>query len=246
VKNTLRVSAFLILALLAEGQSAPLISGGISGVVRYPNGSPIADATVSAVTDCKDMGYNLVQEVRTAQDGSFYFQPFLAASCNHVRLAAKKVDDLWMKTGRDVFFDGDNGTAPEVEAPRVGSPSKTDITLGKQGALVNFRVWDKATQRFIWARLYIQRMPVEGVKFGSMLIETGRDGSPDTLLLPAGQYRIAVEWYSCKGADYFTTNPPQEALTLQAGQRIAKDISVDVRLIQPMKWFNNRGRPCRP
>jgi hypothetical protein len=215
--------------------------------VRYPNGSPVAEATVYAATDCQDMGYNLVQEVKTSKDGSFYVSPFRDANCNRVRLKAKKVEDLWMETGRDVFYDGDNGTTPVVEAPSWGSPTNTEITLGKRGALVNFRVWDTATERFIWAELYIERTPVPGTKFGSVQIATGRDGSADTLLLPAGQYKITVQRYSCKGADFFTASQPAEVLAVEAGQRISKDISVDVRLIQPGKTYNNpRARPCKP
>jgi hypothetical protein len=248
VKNTVRVSAFLALSLIAAAQVAiPRPSGGISGTVRYPGGSPIAEATVYAVTDCQDMGFNLVQEVKTSTDGSFYVSPFLEANCDRVRLKAKKVEDLWLETGRDVFYEGDNGTAPVINAARAGAPTNADITLGKQGAQVNFRVWDKATARFIWAELYIERTPVRGAKFGSMQIATGRDGSPDTLLLPAGQCKVTVQRYACKGADYFTASQPAQCLTVGAGQRVAEDISVDVRLIQPVKSYNNpHARPCEP
>jgi hypothetical protein len=221
-------------------------SGGIYGLVRYPDGTPSAGAMVSAATECNEM-VSRVQEVKTSTDGSFYVPPFLDARCNRVRLSAKKLEDLWLKTGHDVFYLGDNGSTPIVEASRSGSPTPTEITLGDRGASVSFRVRDTATNRFIWARLYLERMPVPVGAFGSMLIGTGRDGSPDTLLLPAGKYAISVEWYDCKGADYFTVSPPRETLTVEAGQRIAKDISVDVRLIKPMKSPNNpRGKPCRP
>jgi hypothetical protein len=163
VKSIFRVSAFLVLALLSEGQATAPRIGGISSIVRYPNGSPIAEAMVSAVTDCGDMPYNLVREVKTSTDGSFYIRPFVDASCNRVRLEAKKVDDLWLKTGSDVFFEGDNGTAPVVQTARTGAPENTDIALGKQGAEVNFRVWDKATARFIRAGLYVERIPVRAL-----------------------------------------------------------------------------------
>jgi hypothetical protein len=145
------------------------------------------------------------------------------------------------------FLRGDNGTTPVVEASQSGFPTATEITLGSRGALVSFRVRDTATDRFIWSRLYLERTPVPGKTFGSMLIETGPDGSPDHLLLPAGQYEISVEFYDCKAADYFTASPPREAFTVESGQRITEDITVDVRLIKPMKTHSNpRGKPCRP
>ena len=78
-----------------------------------------------------------------------------------------------------------------------------------------------------------------GKKFGSVQIATGRDGSPDTLLLPAGDYEVVVEQYSCGAADYFALNPPRERFAVQAGQVTAKDISVDVRLIKPAKSYAN-------
>jgi hypothetical protein len=248
-RNALNVPLALALVALAAGQHAVprSPSGGISGLVRYPDGAPSDGATVSAITDCKDMGYNLVQEVKTLTDGSFYIPAFLSADCKKVRLSAKKVEDLWLKTGHDVFYEGDNGTTPVVEAPQSGSPTTTEITLGNRGGSVSFRVWDVASHRFIYAELHVKRIPVPGAVFGSMQIATGRDGSPDTLLLPAGQYEISVEQYSCREAIYFTASPPQETLTVEAGERLAKDLSVDVRLIKPMKSYDNpRGRPCEP
>jgi hypothetical protein len=246
--NTIGILLALCVAGLAVGQDAlPRSSGGISGFVRYPDGTPSAEATVSAVTDCKEIGYNRLQEVKTSADGSFYVPPFLDVSCNRVRLSAKKLEDLWLKTGHEVFYGNDNGTTPVVEASQSGSPTKTEITLGHRGALVSFRVRDVATDRFIWAELHVERIPVPGVKFGSMLIATGRDGSPDTLLLPAGQYEISVTQYSCRELDYFTVSSRRENLTVEAGQRIAKDLSVDVRTIKPEKSYSNpRGKPCRP
>jgi hypothetical protein len=246
-RNALNVALVLLLAAFAAGQHAVprSSSGGISGVVRYPDGTLSEGATVFATTDCKNMSYNLVQEVKTLADGSFYVPAFLGADCKRVQLSAKKIEDLWLKTGNDVFYEGDNGTTPVVEASRSGSPTTTEIILGNRGGSVSFRVWDTASHRFIYAELHVKRMPVPGAVFGSMQIATGRDGSPDILLLPAGQYEISVEQFSCREATYFAANPPTEPLTVTAGERLAKDIYVDVRLIKPMKSYDNpRGRPC--
>ena len=127
------------------------------------------------------------------------------------------------------------------------NPAATEIMLGSRGGLVSFRVWDTATNRFVYAGLYLKRMPVSGKKFGSMNIATGHDGSPDTLLLPVGQYEVSVERYSCRGTDYFTVKPPRETFTVEAGLRTEKDISVDVRQIKPISSYGNPGAEyCKP
>jgi len=246
--NTIAIILALLVAGSGVGQDVtPRSSGGISGFVRYPDGTPSAGATISAVTECKEMGYNRVQEVKTSTDGSFYVPPFLDVSCSRVRLSAEKLEDLWLKTGHGVFYGEDNGTTPVVEASESGSPTTTEIRLGNRGGSVSFRVWDVASHRFIYAELLVKRLPVPGAVFGSMQIATGRDGSPDTLLLPAGQYGISIGQYSCREAVYFTANPSRETLTVQAGERLTKDFSVDVRLIKPMKSYDNpRGKLCEP
>ena len=153
------------------------------------------------------------------------------------------MDENWSRC----FDVKNNGTTAIVEVPRYGTPAKTEITLGNRGAFVSLRVWDTATERFIWTLLHVEREPVSGVAFGSMDAGTGQDGSSDTLLLPAGQYQISVDMYECNGERYITVSPPQVVLTVEAGQRIAKDISVDVRLIKPVKSHSNpHAKPCKP
>jgi hypothetical protein len=235
-------------AAIAPSQNAVAPRGGISGVVRYPDGSPSPNATVQAVTNCKsDAHVNLVQRVKTASDGTFYVAPFFSSGCNHIRLSAKKVEDLWLETGHDVFYEADNGTSPEVDAPWTGPPTATEIKLGKQGGLVSFRVRDMASDRYIRAELQLDRTPVPGAKFGSVRIATGRDGSPDTLLLPAGQYEIGIESYSCRDKDYFADHLLLESLTVEAGEKMEKDFSIDVRAIKPMRSYDNpKAKPCEP
>jgi hypothetical protein len=249
-KKAFGIPLALVLAVAAVGQhSAPGPSGGISGVVRYPDGTPSSGATAYAVSECKGKEIRLVHQVRTSTDGSFFIPPFVEADCNLVRLSADKKDDLWMKTGRDIFDEKDNGTTPIVEVPRSGSPTTAEITLGRRGALVSLRVRDTATNRFIWTLLHVERMPASGLALGSEDVGTGRDGSADTLLLPAGQYQISVDMYECNEAKYIAVSAPRETLTVEAGQRIAKDISVDVRIIKPAKTkFRGapRWRPCKP
>ena len=120
---------FVAGAAIGQVMSHPL-PGGINGVVRLPDGAPLEGATVTAKTDCKEMGVNFVQEVKTLADGSFYVPPFATGDCNRIRLFAKKAEELWLETGHDVFYGGGNGTAPVVVIP---SSTTTEITMGSQG-----------------------------------------------------------------------------------------------------------------
>ena len=124
---------------------------------------------------------------------------------------------------------------------------RTEIRLGELGGSVDFRVWDKATQRFIWAELSVKRTPIADLKFGSMMIATGRDGSPDTVILPAGTYEVSVDQFACKDRDYFARTPVRETVQVEAGKSIARDISIDIRSMKPSKSYNNpRGAFCVP
>ena len=204
---------------------------------------------MTALTECKEDGeanVSFVKEVKTSADGSFFVPPL--PGCGRIRLSAKKVEDLWLETGHDVFYEKDNGTAPLVETKWSGTPTTTEIRLENRGSLVSFRVRDAASDSFIWAELGLKRIPPPGTRPGYVLmIATGPDGGPDTVLLPAGQYEISVDQYSCHGVDYFTDGSPRETFELQAGQRIDKLISVDVRLIKPKSSYNNPGaKPCTP
>jgi hypothetical protein len=239
--------ALLLIASAAPGQQAePSMSGGILGRVLYPDGTPSEGAKVSATTECEKMVVNRATVTKTAADGSFYIPPFLDAECNRVKLRAEKTDDLWLKTGFQVFVEGDNGTAPVIVAPRSGSPIAAEIRLGERGARVGFTVRDIATDRLIYAVLYLERMPMPGQKFSSETIATGEDGSPDTLLLPAGQYRISVNLYHCHDVLYMAARPPQTLFTVEAGQITEKEVTIDIRTIRPVNVGKSRGKPCKP
>ena len=242
------VSLLLAFAGVAAAQDKQVAGGGISGIVRYPDGSPSSGATVVAVTNCKeDVHVSFVYEVKTSSDGSFFVPPFLSTGCNDIRLSAEKREDLWLKTGHDVFYESDNGTTPEVDAPRTGPPIVTEIKLGKQGGSVSFRVHDTASDRFIYAQLEVERTPVPGAAFGSMLIATGHDGSADTLLLPAGHYKILLGNYSCHEKMYVSSGVPLEEFTVEAGARLAKDLPIDIRAIKPARSYDNpKGMRCEP
>jgi hypothetical protein len=216
----------------------------VSGIVQYPDGKPSAGAEVTGVTACEQEPFHLVQEAKTAADGSFNLQ-FVNSECNRIRLSASKIDELWLKTGTDVFYTKENGTAPIIEAPATGSPAEAVIRLGERGGLVQFRVWDKATEGFIWATVYLERLPVSGARFGSMSFATGRDGSADNLFLPEGEYQFSIRQYACNNAVYFAARSGHETFRVEVGQRVAREMSLDVRQIKTLPSYDNpHGKTC--
>ena len=229
--NVIKLGGGIILAIALQGPQASQVGfGGVSGVVRFPDGSPSGRTKVLAQTECKGMPFNLVNEVTTASDGSFHIPTFREADCSEVRLYAEKPEDLWLKTGRNVFYKGDNGTTPLVNAPRSGPPAHADISLGIKGGLVNLRVRDTGSGKFIRAELSIKKISQADPDFGSIETATGRDGSPVPLLVPGGEYQVSILQYSCKTADYFARRPPRQTLVVTDGERITRDIKAFVVL----------------
>jgi hypothetical protein len=187
---------------------------------------------------------SLLEQVKTASDGTFYVPPFLSSVCNRIVLRAGKPEDFWLRTGREIFYDSDNGTTPEVHVPRTGKPVKSEIRLGKQGGLVNVQVRDITSHRLIWAELRIERAPpVLEADFNFMNIATN---SP-AVLLPAAPYNVFLESYSCHGKYYFTDDAPLEPFTVEVGKEVTRYFSVDVRVIKPRPSSQNpMGKPCEP
>lgn len=228
---------------LAEAQTPSLhITGQVSGIVIFPDGSPVAGATVEAVTICKDEPFHLVQEVTTGENGEFNIPP--SGSCAQLRLSAKK--GLWLKTGQDVFYGKQIGTTPVVQLN--GTQQRVEIRLGEMGGRVDVRVWDRATQRFVYADLSIKRMPVPGLKFGFVeMTATGQDGSAGTLILPAGTYEFSVDGFACGTQKYYARHPVREQVHVSSGKILEKDISIDVRNIRASQSYNNpSGEYCKP
>jgi hypothetical protein len=243
-KDIVGLSLVLVVIGLGAAQQKVSLTGGVSGVVRYPDGSPTPHAEVRARTECDDDLITLSKTVKTAIEGSFYVPPFLSSHCDHVLLTAEKPEDFWLRTGREIFYESDNGTTPEVDVPQTGNPILTEIRLGRQGGFVSFRVRDVTSDRFIWAELRIERVPpVPEADFNFMRTATG----PPALLLPAAQYKIFLESYSCHGKNYFTDGVPLELFTVEAAKTVTKDLSVDVRAIKPIRSAANpEGKPCEP
>jgi hypothetical protein len=245
--NLIKFGGGIILVIaLHRTQPDPVGSGGVSGVVRFPDGSPSGGAKVSAKTECKGMPFTLVNEVTASSDGSFHIPAFEKADCSEVQLSAEKPEDLWLKTGRNVFYKGDNGTTPLINARRSGPPAHADIDLGIKGGLVNLRVRDTGSGKFIWAELSIEKIPQAEPEFGSIETATGRDGSPVPLLVPGGEYQVSILQYACKTTDDFARRPPRQTLVVPEGERITKDINLDIQLIEAAKTYSNpHGRACK-
>jgi hypothetical protein len=245
--DLIRLVVLLVAAAASIAQNAIPPSFRVSGLVLFPDGKPSAGATVTGTTTCEGEPYHSQQTAKTSSTGAFDLR-FQDTACTRIRLSASNEDELWLKTGPGIFYTRESGTSPIVQATVDGAPTKAVISLGERGGLVAFRVWDKATGRFIYAAVNLERLPVQGATFGSMLFATGRDGSADPLFLPAGEYRFSVQQFACNGADYFAAaNAPHGTFTVIAGQRVSEDFSVDVRQIKPTKSQSSpHGRPCVP
>jgi hypothetical protein len=219
----------------------------LRGTVAFPDGTPVQEATVTATTICEngEAVYRLVKQATTTPEGTFSI-PAFGGGCNQYRLTAGREADFWIETGDCVFCGGPNGTPPTVNLSAASAPETITIVLGQRGGAVDFRVWDAATARFIRAMLRIDHTPVEGKTFGSMEIATGKDGSPDRLLLPPGEYVASVLQYQCGTKEYWAAAPPQFSFEVTSGNKQDAQISADVRTIKSLKTYANpRGRKCQ-
>jgi hypothetical protein len=205
----------------------------LAGKVLFPDGTPVADARVTATTDCQTYhaGYRLVRFATTSLDGTFSMAAF-GEDCQRYRFTADKRDDFWLRTGDDVFYGGSNGTSPVLDLSLASASQPVTILLGARGGKVDIQVWDNATKRFIYALVSIEHKPVEGKKFGSEDIATGKDGSADTLFLPAGDYTASVEQFQCRDKIFWAITPPVFTFTAVGGERSVLKVSIDVRSIK--------------
>lgn len=233
----------------AQTDGEPLLRGR----VVFSDGMFVPGAKVEATANCE--GFNINQTTTTAEDGSFSF-PVLPrkmldpdereADCKQYRFRASKREDYWLPSDENVF-SGVPPIVPTVDLPLKFPLEPIQIVLKVRGGKVSFRVWDVATDRFVGAYLAVNRKPVEGKEFGSMLIRTGDDGSPDTLLLPSGEYSAEVESYPCGANEYWTTVGPVSSFTVQAADNLDETIRIDVRNIRPSPSYDgHRRQNCKP
>jgi hypothetical protein len=199
---------------------------------------------------------NLVQSTTTTEDGSFSFPLFHRtmlngaysdANCKQYKFRASKVEDFWLITDENIF----SGVTPIVPTICIPVPLNTQpiqIVLSVRGGEVSYRVWDIATNRFVSAFLYLQHKPVEGKSFGSAEWKTKGDGSPDTELLPAGEYTVEVESYPCHTDEYWAVKGPVQSFVVKPATHLDEVIEIDVRNIKPLPRFGGRRRleNCKP
>lgn len=217
----------------------------LRGVVLFPTGAPAAGATVNAITACDGPGYRLVSQATTA-DGTFSIAPF-GEDCRRYRFTANKRSDFWLETGEDVFYGGQNGTSPTIDLSSAPAPNPIIVRLGQQGGRVVFRVWDTATNQFIYAELGIEHQPIEHKRLGSMETATGKDGSANRLLLPSGEYVASVITYRCRDKQYWSATQPLFPFNVVARETTERKIVIDVRQIASVKTYANpSGNKCRP
>lgn len=238
------ISLLGVLSLNVRAQNR----GMLTGSVLYPDGTPAAGAKVTATTDCETYhaGYRLVQYATAGLDGAFLMAAF-GEGCQRYRFSANKSDDFWLETGDDIFLGQSNGTIPTLDLSSTPVPGPVAIMLGARGGKVDLQVWDVATARFIHATVMINHKPVVGKKFGSEEVATGKDGSPDTLFLPAGEYVASVDQYQCRDKEFWSATPPTFPFAVNAGERQNLKIPIDVRLIRNLSTYANpRGKRCLP
>jgi hypothetical protein len=227
----------------------------LRGTVWFPDGTPVPGATVTATTVCEsgEAGISLVKKATTTPEGTFSIAAF-GERCHQYRLTANKREDFWLETGGTVepgnmaavFYVSPNGTSPTVDLSSITSPPQPiTIMLGLRGGWVDFKVWDTATGRFIYAELSIERKPTEAKKFGSLQIATGKDGSADTVLLPPAEYVASILQYQCGTKEYWAAAPPQFSFEVTAGNKQEPKIELDVRTIKSLKTYANPdGKKC--
>ena len=235
----------------ARAQDLPMLRGTVS----FPDGTPVPGATVTATTVCDsgEAGVSLVKKATTTPEATFSIAAF-GEGCHQYRLTANKREDFWLETGDShsrsgaaaAFYVGPNGTSPTVDLPSAtSSPQPITIVLGLRGGWVDIRVWDTAASRFIYAELLIERKPIEGKKFGSVQIATGKDGSADTLLLPPAEYVASVLQYQCGTKEYWAAVPPQFPFEVTAGNKQEPKIELDIRTMKSSKTYANpHGKKC--
>jgi hypothetical protein len=95
--------------------------------------------------------------------------------------------------------------------------------------------------------LGLDRKAVEGKKFGSMLLATGKDGSADNQLLPPGEYTVEVMSYPCRTDEYWTAGGPASSFSVEPGTHQEEMIRIDVRNIKPSPAYDGHRRTnCKP
>jgi hypothetical protein len=241
------VVACLFALWTASSRSASAqASTPLRGRVVFPDGTPAPGATVTVKTACDDMGYHLVSQAKTSEDGTFSIPPF-GENCRRFQFTASKRSDFWMETGEDNLNGGLNGTSPAIDLSLTPDPSPVTIKLGQQGGRVDVQVWDIATERFVYATLSLKHQPAAGRIFGSEMFATGKNGSSETLLLPPGEYFVNIDSYQCRDRQYV---PPEQLcfpLSVASGTQQRKELQIDVRLIKAMRAFGTPyGRKCSP
>ena len=234
---------------MAQAGYEPLLRGR----VIFSDGMFAPGAKVEAIAKCGGIG--LVKFATTAKDGSFSFPIFhremldpsqSEADCTQYLFRASKVEDYWLPSDENIF-SGLTPTITSVEFPLKFPLQPVQIVLRTRGGKVRFRVWDSATDRFVRANLEIDRKPVEGKRFGSILTRTGDDGSAATELLPAGQYTLQVESYPCGTGEYWTAIGPVSSFNVQTADNLDETIRIDVRNIKPLSGDDGHRRGnCKP
>jgi hypothetical protein len=240
---------YRISAVKAQTDGEPLLRGR----VVFADGMFAPGAKVEAILRCD--GFGIVKNTTTADDGSFSFHTFSQAEiapsdiadCKQYQFRASKREDYWLPSDGDAAFTSEHPALPAIGVPFRLPLEPVQIVLKFRGGKVRFRVWDIATDRFIGATLELDRKPVEGKKFGSMLFRISDDGTAAAELLPAGRYSVRVQSYPCGAEEYWTAIGPTSSFAVEAADNVDETIRIDVRTIEPLSGEHGRRRKnCKP
>ncbi len=215
----------------------------LRGRVVFSDGTPAAQATVTATTICNDdPSYDVHishSEVKTtAADGTFSFSVF-DPPCNRYRFSASKPADYWLASD-DSLFTGTPPVIPIIDLSSSAPSQSVQFVLNMRGGEVSLRVWDVATERFVHAEFSLNRKPIEGKQFGSIMTATGDDGLANTKLLPPGEYTVTVSAYPFRKGTYCPVLAPVTSFVVVAGTHLEETIKIDARTIKPL------FRDCTP
>ena len=208
------------------------------GQVLYPDGTPAVGALVRATSRCPGNSISLLDEAPAGSEGSFSINSF-DPTCPRVRFTASYRANYWLTTGEGIFCLPPTGTAPELDVADA-SMQPVVVRLGERGGELEVRVRDTTSDRFVFGSLYLNAICGDGsTPHTSMGIATGHDGSPHTLLVPAGRYRVSLEQFDCHGVAYFAAEPPSTEIDVVAEQRTSAVLAVALSTLETKRSYAN-------
>jgi hypothetical protein len=214
----------------------------LRGTVFLPDGTPAVAANVLVESACD----RLLKLVVTDEAGFFALSSF-SPDCPDYKFNASLRRDMWLPTGRDVFYVRPNGTSPTIHLEPGVLPDPVIIRLEDRGGEAELRVRDEATGSYLKAGITLMRRGDERKVTGlcSFVIQPGEQGT--VVLLPAGRYRVEVDRYQCGDGDISLARSPRTDFVVTAGEHHEVVVQLDTRTVKVRRSYNNpKASPCTP